>query len=241
MSTDPRADVTSRAADAPRHGHRFLLLGRKTIFSYHLALYHVPVHAFQMITLFGLADELRALYLKDLAEHEREQVYYALFSEGHWPLKEIVDGTRRSLPVELERVTVDEQGNRTFTTILPATDATCRKEDVLHYQPLDATGYPDYLTLLSFGQGDEVHLAHQLAASPNWDEVVTTVEPQGFGPADLRPAGTVTIPSIKDAHGVVGKSPLVTGGKYQGRIDGRTVNFTAGRQGWWNNTSLNAK
>ena len=235
-------DVLSMSdADAPRHGHRFLLIGTETIFAYHLGLYHVPVHAFQMINKFGLDESLRKKYLNDLADHEDQQVYYSLFSEGHWPLQEIVDGTRHSLPVELERVTVDSTGNRTFTKILDETTATCRKQDVVHYRPLDATEYPDHLTYLAFGQGSEVHLAHQLAAPPNWDEVITTTQPAGFQQSDLDHATPVTIPAIKDPKGVVKTSPLVKGKPYDGLIGTREVTFTAGRQGWWNHTSLNTK
>ncbi|MFJ1707071.1 hypothetical protein [Kitasatospora sp. NPDC088346] len=238
MSIHPLPDTVSATAD--RHGHRFLLIGRRNVFSYHLGLYHVPIHAFQMITRFGLPDGLRETYLTDLAAHEDQQVYYSLFTEGHWPLQDIVDGSRTSLPVELERVTVDAQGNRTFTPLLPVTDATCRKEDVVHYRPLEAdAGYPDYVTALSFGQGDEVHLAHRLAGAPNWDEVITTVDPRGFQPGDLAPAATVTVPTVKDPHGAAPKSPLTTGTGYEGKIGDRTVTFTAGRQGWWNHTSLN--
>lgn len=232
--------VSSTAAD--KHGHRFLLIGKKTIFSYHLGLYYVPIHAFQMITRFGPTDRLRSTYLDDLAAHENQQVYYSLFTEGHWPLSEIVDGTRTSLPVELERVTVDAAGNRTFTTILPTVEVTCRKEDVVHYEPLDAgAAYPDFVTALSFGQGDEIHLAHRLAGAPNWDEVITTVNPDGFQPADLAPARTLTIPTVKDPHGAAPRSPLTPGTRYEAKIDSRTVSFTVGRQGWWNNTSLNKK
>ncbi|WP_354637408.1 hypothetical protein [Kitasatospora camelliae] len=233
-------DVTSAAdTDAPRHGHRFLLIGTGTVFAYHLALYFVPIHAFQMINKFGLDPHLRQTYLDDLAQHQDQQVYYSLFTEGHWPLQEIVDGTRTSLPVELERVTVDSAGKRTFTKILDETTATCRKEDVVHYQPLDATGYPDYLTYLAFGQGPEVHLAHQLAAPKNWDEVITTTQPSGFVQSDLDHATAVTIPSIKDPKNVVDTSPLTKGQSYEGQIGSRKVTFTVGRQGWWNNTSLN--
>ncbi|MFI6582690.1 hypothetical protein [Embleya sp. NPDC050493] len=229
----------SDADAAPRHGHRFLLIGTDTVFAYHLALYHVPIHAFQMINKFGLDGGLRKKYLDDLANHEDQRVYYSLFSEGDWPLQEIVDGTRDSLPVELERVTVDSAGNRTFTKILDETTATCRKQDVVHYKPLNATDYPDHLTCLAFGQGSEVHLAHQLAASPNWDEVITTTRPAGFQQSDLDHATAVTIPSIKDPKGVVTTSPLVKGKPYEGLIGTREVTFTAGRQGWWNHTSLN--
>ncbi|MEU9047689.1 MULTISPECIES: hypothetical protein [unclassified Kitasatospora] len=125
MTTEHRPDTVSATAD--KLGHRFLLIGKKTIFSYHLGLHHVPIHAFQMITRFGLSDGLRAKYLTDLDAHKDQQVYYSLSTEGHWPLQDIVDGKRTSLPVELERVTVDAQGNRTFTPLLPAVDSTCRK------------------------------------------------------------------------------------------------------------------
>ncbi|WP_093797716.1 hypothetical protein [Streptomyces sp. Wb2n-11] len=166
-------------------------------------------------------------------------MHYSLFSEGHWPLKEIVDGTRTSLPVELERVNVYTNGNRTFTTLLAATTATCRAEDVAHYQSLAATTYPDYLTCPAFGEGDEVHFAHQFAAPKNWDEVITTTQPQSFQQTDLTHAKAVTIPAIKDSKGVLDKSLLTTGQKYEGTIDSRKVSFTAGRQGWRNHTSLN--
>ncbi|OON71929.1 hypothetical protein [Streptomyces tsukubensis] len=236
------SDVISLSdADVPRHGHRFLLIGTDTIFVYHLALYHVAVHAFQMITKFGLDEGVRKKYLDDLSNHEDQQVYYSLFSEGHWPLKEIVDGTRDSLPVELERVTVDSGGNRTFTKIVDETTATCRKQDVVHYRPLDATDYPDSLTCLAFGAGFEIHLAHQLAASPNWDEVITTAQPTGFQQSDLDHAAAVTVPAVKDPKGVVTTSPLEKGKPYKGLIETREVTFTAGRQGWWNHTSLNDK
>ncbi|ROR33866.1 hypothetical protein [Kitasatospora cineracea] len=238
MSTAPLADTVS----ADRHGHRFLLIGKTTIFSYHLGLYYVPIHAFQLITRFGLPDTLRETYLADLAAHENQQVYYSLFSEGHWPLSEIVEGTRTSLPVELERVTVDAEGKRKFTPLLDAVDAGCHKDDVVHYRPLDPdAGYPDFVTELVFGRGDEVHLAHALAGAPNWDEVITTVDPRGFQPADLAPAATLTVPSLKDPHAAAPKSPLTPGTRYEGRIGDRPVSFTAGRQGWWNNTSLNKK
>jgi hypothetical protein len=239
--TTPEAPLTADTTREDRHGHRFLLIGEKKIFAYHLGLYYVPVHAYQMITSFGLADSLRTLYLEDLDQHRDQRVYYSLFSEGHWPLTEITEGTRDKLPVELERVTVDAQGNRTFTKLLDATDATCRKEDVVYFQPLDAKTYPERLTYLAFGRDLEVHLAHQLAAPKNWDEVITVTSHQGFRPADLDRAAAVVIPTIMDPHGPVAQSPLTTGQRYEGALDGRKVAFTAGRQGWWNNTSLNDK
>lgn len=53
---------------------------------------------------------------------------------------------------------------------------------------------------------------------------------------------TLVIDSIQDAHDKLIESPLKKGQQYQGRIDGTgaTIDFTVGRQGWWNHTSLNS-
>ncbi|MEU1509815.1 hypothetical protein [Kitasatospora sp. NPDC005748] len=75
----------------------------------------------------------------------------------------------------------------------------------------------------------------------DWDEVITTVRPGGFQQSDLDHPAAVTIPTVDDPKGVVEQSPLSQGRSYEGRIGSRPVTFTAGRQGWWNHTSLNAQ
>ncbi|WP_243274253.1 hypothetical protein SALCHL_000214 [Streptomyces albus subsp. chlorinus] len=100
---------------------------------------------------------------------------------------------------------------------------------------------PTHLTCLLFGEGDEAHLAHQLAKKPNGDGVLTLTEPRGITPALLSEVSDITIESIEDPHGVVTQSPVKKGQRYEARAGGTgaPVGFRAGRQGWWNHTSLN--
>ncbi|MEU2608772.1 hypothetical protein [Streptomyces albus] len=241
MSTDTQHDAAPDSG--PLHGlHRFLLIGKKRIFSYHLALYNVPAHAFQAIVTLGLDETVRDAYLADLEQHKNDRVFYSLFSPDHFPLEDLKQG--KTFKVQLERVIVKPDGSRQFQKMLNGqqTDAVCRPEDVRYFRKLGGLPYPTYLTYLLFGEGDEVHLAHQLAEKPNWDEVITATEPQNIDPALLSKIPDVTIESIRDPHGVVPDSPLKNGQKYDAKADGAAtpISFKAGRQGWWNHTSLNA-
>ncbi|QRX89950.1 hypothetical protein [Streptomyces noursei] len=245
----PQQDPRHHAHD-PHGYHRFLLIGKETVFAYHLALYHQPAHAYQMIATIHLADEVRTAYLEDLAENQDSRVFYSLYSPEHFPLSDIPNGNKPSFDVQLERVVVDENGNRDFQKMLDGrtTKAHCAPQDVRHFRQLGGLDYPDNLTYLLFGQGDETHLAHQLAQHPNWDEVITITDPLGelldIGQTVMDQVPAITVLGIDDPHGVVAASPLTTGEVYKAQITGASgaadeMNFRAGRQGWWNHTSLN--
>lgn len=241
MSMDMEGEAGT--GEGALHGlHRFLLIGKKRIFSYHLALYNVEAHAFQAVVTLGLADAVREAYLADLAHHEQERVFYGLFSPDHFPLADLKQG--KTFKVQLERVVVKPDGSREFQKMLDGqqTDAVCRPEDVRYFRKLEDPDYPAYLTYLLFGEGDEVHIAHRLARQPNWDDVDTVTDPRGIDPALLGGVPEFTIDSIADPHGVVADSPLVTGHTYDAKVGatGAPISFTAGRQGWWNNTTLNS-
>ncbi|MFI9048169.1 hypothetical protein [Streptomyces sp. NPDC053427] len=239
MTTTPEADHT----DGHEHIHRFLLLGKKKLFFYHLALYNPQSgHDYQAVFTFTIKDngELRDMYLKDLAQHENERVYYSLRCPHHFELPELRKG--KTFKVHLERVVVDKAGKRTFQQMTTGeTTVECKKEDVLSFRKLGDLPYPEYLTYLIFGEGDEIHLAHQLAARPNWDEAVTITPSKAIPPETLKKVPTLVIDAIQDAHGKLEESPLKKGQQYQGKIKGNgdTADFTVGRQGWWNHTSLN--
>jgi hypothetical protein len=224
------------------HGlHRFLLIGRRRIFSYHLALYNVEAHAFQAIVTLDLADAVRDAYLADLEENQDKRVFYSLFSPEHFPLADLKKG--KTFDVRLERVVVRPDGSREFQKMLDGqqTSAVCRPEDVRYFRKLGGLEYPRYLTYLLFGEGDEVHIAHELAKKPNWDEVVTVTDTQNIDPGIMAKVPDITVESIADPHGVVEESPLKKGRRYDAKVDGAgaSISFKAGRQGWWNHTSLN--
>ncbi|UNZ21178.1 hypothetical protein [Streptomyces sp. 891-h] len=240
MSTDTKHGAGSHGA--PHGLHRFLLIGKKKIFSYHLALYNVEAHAFQAIVTLSLADAVREAYLADLEKNKDKRVFYSLFSPDNFPLTDLKRG--KTFKVQLERVIVKPDGSREFQKMLNGqpTEASCSPEDVRYFRKLGGLKYPAHLTYLLFGEDDEVHIAHQLAKKPNWDEVITLAEPRGIDPSFLSKVPDITVEAIEDPHGVVTESPLKKGQRYEAKINGvgTSIKFRAGRQGWWNHTSLNS-
>ncbi|MGP8296505.1 hypothetical protein ACTPOK_00730 [Streptomyces inhibens] len=229
---------------AHEHIHRFLVMGKKKLFFYHLALFNEQSgHNYQAVFTFTIKDngELREMYLKDLAQHENERVFYSLRCPHHFELPELQHG--KEFRVHLERVIVQPNGERKFEQMTTAeTTVECKKEDVISFRKLGNLPYPEYLTYLIFGEGDEIHIAHQIAARPNWDEAITITTKQSIDAATLKKVPTLIIDSIQDAHDKLIESPLKKGQQYQGKINGTgtTIDFTVGRQAWWNHTSLNS-
>ncbi|MYT32594.1 MULTISPECIES: hypothetical protein [unclassified Streptomyces] len=236
---------------SPKHGghehiHRFLILGKEKLFFYHLSLYNPDLgHHYQAVFTFEIeGDDLKKMYLEDLKKNEDKRVFYALRCPHHFELPELKNG--KEFRVYLERVVVQNDGSRKFEQMTPTeapVPVTCRPQDVLYFRDMAdrPLPYPQRLTYLAFGAGKEVHLAHQLAERPNWDEVITVTTKQSIDDATLKQVPPVVIDSINDPHGVIKESLLKKDQQYQGKISAgnQTVDFIVGRQGWWNHTSLN--
>ncbi len=111
-----------------------------------------------------------------------------------------------------------------------------------------ATGYPPHFNGLLFGTTSETYLAHKLAKADHWDEAIT-VTGLATEQATLDTVTLVTVPELRDKlqEGVPlnqQKSPFTENTTYKGTLtpNGDTsiqIAFTAGKQRWWNSTSLN--
>jgi hypothetical protein len=244
--------TNASAHDEHQYHHRFLILGRKKLFFYHLALYNPNSgHDYQAVIELDIEDtgQLRDAYLADLEQHQNERVFYALSCPQHFELPELKTG--KTFPVILERVVVNAAGDQREFQQIPVQGSTatinvhCRGEgagQVFSFRRLSAdVPYPEDLTYLAFGADDEIHIAHFLARPKNFDEVVTVSASQPIDPAMLHRVPTLVIEGVPDPHGPVNPSPLIKGDDYVGLLDGNgdKVAFTVGRQGWWNFTSLN--
>jgi hypothetical protein len=238
-------------SQAPEFHHRFLILGRKKLFFYHLALYNPNSgHNYQAVIELDIQDQgqLRATYLADLEQHLDQRVFYSLSCPVHFELPELKAG--KTFPVILERVVVNAEGDKREFQQIPIEGSTatvnvhCRGEaagQVFSFRKLSDIPYPDKLTYLAFGAGDEIHIAHYLARPKNFDEAVTIHTSSPIDPALLHSVPTLIIDTIDDPHGPINPSPLVTGHEYVGLLDGNgdKLSFKVGRQAWWNFTTLN--
>lgn len=230
----------------PLHAvHRFILLGRAHLFAYHLALFQIPAHQYQAVLETDLGEPAWGTYLTDLDTPKDPALTYfhACRTLEHFPLPDLQTGALRGFPVQVERVEVDAAGTRRFVPLAGAVaDLRVRDGGVRHFRPTGGP-YPEHQTYLLFGRDQEVYLAHQLARRPHWDEVVEVVGLGHLGQATLDRVPTVTT-RLPDPHHRLPTSPLRPGTAYPAELarpDGGTepLEFTVGKQRWWNHTTLN--
>jgi hypothetical protein len=239
--------------------HRFILLGRKTFFAYHLGLFFVPPHAFQMILKVDLGAPAADAYLTDLATGvpEGKKRFYSLKTQPpFFPLSDIHNGTRHSFDAVVERVLMDTAtAGRTFTPLKGAdgndviTTVTIRTGGERYFSPIGVTDYPEHCTGLLFGTPEETYLAHRLAKADHWDEVLAVDHVTPPVSADgLDSVPVVTVPALPDTLSgdlTQQHSPFTEGTEYKGQTSlhpgdpAQTLTFTAGAQQWWNSTTLN--
>ncbi|MEU4796729.1 hypothetical protein [Streptomyces sp. NPDC023327] len=244
--------TTPHYADGPhQHIHRFALLGRDKLFLHHLSLYkQTSGHQYQAVLAPSFQEELRKKYLESLDGNKDKRVFHTVKVTKHFPLPELNREEGKTFHVTLERVTVQDNGEREFVTILATpTEVVCKKKDVLYFKQLhlDRPPYPENLTYLIFGHGKEIHLSHKLAMHENWDEALTVTLAKSnemFRTSQTFLLENLTIEKMKDPKKKVTQSPLKPGQEYRGALNGiggfnTSFTFVVGRQAWWNHTTLN--
>ncbi|MFE4971362.1 hypothetical protein ACFRAR_04505 [Kitasatospora sp. NPDC056651] len=246
--------------DSPSGAHRFILLGQTDLVAYHLALFHVPAHAFQVVLTIDFTDEAaRTAYLDDLKAPipPGKKRYHSLAAdpEDPFPLTDIESGKRTSFKALVERVWVDvATGDRKFEGLKdsknPVTTVRILPSGMRYFAPIGDTPYPPHFTGLVFGTTKETFLAHKLAKPDHWDEVLQVTTTPSLTQDILDKVPQVTVPSVRDTlvDGVPLNeqiSPFTENTAYQGKLTPRAggtatdVSLTVGVQLWWNSTSLN--
>ncbi len=224
--------------------HSFLLAGRKTIHGYHLAMFGMAEHRYQVLVKYNLPTDVIDTYLTDAEAHPES--FYAIRNTEPMLLPPLGDGTLTEYPARLDRVTQTGNGeDRVFEQI--KTGFTARIKEVLNFRRFSAEEFPPHVTYLIYGEGDEAHIAHRLVARPHYEQIITLRQvPEGVTQDDLAHALEVTIPSVADAgHG---GAPWSTRPLPDSTYDavlhrGKSalpITLALGAERWWNITTLNA-
>ena len=185
--------------------HGMLLFGEGALYLSHLPMFENP-HNFQVILEVAFDDAAAAAFLADRAADGADLYTFVpvdfpitdLDPEGDGPVRTSIDGTifRGHF----------ERGGQELT---PATAGISR---VVRFAELDvqaAHATDRELTYLCFGQAGQLHLAHQITARPDFDQILTV---------DVVP-GTVRDPAGRPVgQDVTGDFPRAV----PVRIDGRT-------------------
>jgi hypothetical protein len=235
-----------------RHGHEheeesvhsFLLAGRETIHGYHLAMFGMAEHRYQVLVRYNLPGEVIDTYLADRASHPAS--FYAVRNTVPMLLPPLGDGTLTEYPARLDRVT--QTGNGEDRIFEPIKDGfTARVGDVLHFRKFSQEDFPPYLVYLIYGAGEEAHIAHRLVDRPHFEQIIDLRQvPDGITQQELSQGLEVTIPAVPD-NGHAG-APWTTrplpDTEYRAILnrngDSEPITLALGEERWWNITTLNA-
>ncbi|MCU7820783.1 hypothetical protein [Kitasatospora sp. DSM 101779] len=225
--------------------HSFILAGRDTVFGYHLAMFGMAEHRYQVVLEYRLPTDIVDIYLKDRADHPES--WHAVRNTEDMVLPPIGDGTVSEYPARLDRVT--QTGNGEDRVWEPISGGfTARIERVLTFRRFSEEDFPAHLTYLIYGRGDEAHIAHRLVKRPHYEQIVTLQRvPEGVTQDDLARAVELSVPGVPDGgHGglpwTTRPLPDRTYPALLHRDPARPtpITLTLGDERWWNITTLNA-
>ena len=193
--------------------HAFVMAGHKTLFLCHLTMLHMEEHEFEFVLRATLTPEATKLWQADQRQHPDETYFLGNVEDDPMSIPELATGSRTSfrasiwagIPVKHHYKVWPWKHVKPIVADTPVT-----VERVVAYRHFDLQqNYPDSLTYLLFGAGDEAHLYHYQTREPDFDEVVTLASAPDWLPAQLLEAGVhVNLPDLR-ATPVYCSSPLL--------------------------------
>ncbi|MFF4950861.1 hypothetical protein ACWC2K_26070 [Streptomyces chattanoogensis] len=225
--------------------HSFILAGRQVIHGYHLAMFGMAEHAYQVVLKYDLPTEIVETYLQDRADHPHS--WHAVRNTVDMVLPPIGDGSVTEYPARLDRVTQTGNGEDRVWEPLSG-EFTARVKQVLNFRPFSQEDFPPHLTYLIYGEGSEAHIAHRLVKRPHFEQIITLEQvPDGVTQADLASAPEITIPSVPDnGHdGLPWTTRPLPERSYDALLHRETgkpvpIRLDLASERWWNITTLNA-
>jgi hypothetical protein len=143
--------------------HGMLLMGNETIYASHLPMFHTP-HDYQIILKLKFDAEGNQKYLEDKKSHLDELIY--TIEPEVFVLPEMVNKTKK-FKGKVYRGHFERGG------VMIAQDVSVVIEQIIYFKHFIADEKkPDHLKYILFGNDKEQFLAHQISASPDFDEVL---------------------------------------------------------------------
>ena len=193
--------------------HAFVMAGRKTLFLWHLTMLHMEEHEFELVLRASLTPEAKKAWEADRRQHPDETYFLGNVESDLMTVPELATGARTSftasiwagIPVKHSYKEWPWKGIKPIVADTPLT-----VERVVAFRHFDLQqNYPESLTYLLFGSGDEAHMGHYQTREPDFDEVVTLAIAPPWLPEPLLEAGVhVNLPEFP-ATPVYCSSPLL--------------------------------
>jgi hypothetical protein len=173
--------------------HAFAMAGRKTLFLWHLTMLHMEEHEFELVLRASLTPEATEALEADRRLHPDETYFLGNVESDKLAVPELATGARTSFTASIWAGIPVKHHYRTWPwkDVEPiVADTPVAVERVVAFRHFDLQqNYPDSLTYLLFGAGDEAHMGHYQTREPDFDEVVTLAVAPPWLPPQLLEAG----------------------------------------------------
>lgn len=224
-------------ADTP-NTHGMFMLGTTTLFLCHMPMFGKEDHFYQLTLQARLDSGSMATYLKDKAQNP--QAAYNLINLGinQFILPDLVTGRIRSYPATIFRGYSNDSGGTPGPEIVNS--ATVTVERIVYFRPFNQNiPRPANLTYVLFGDGDEAHLDHYIAADPDFQHLLTLpAAPAWLPQTQLRSGVAIT---FAQASTPIGCAPPINAGTYPVLFQGiktAAVSIQVGDTVWYSTGNM---
>jgi hypothetical protein len=168
------------------------MLGTKSLFPWHLTMLRMEEHAFEFVLRARLDAGAEKRWLADRSQHPDETYFLGNVETDVMTIPGLAIGARTSftasiwagIPVEHQYCSWPWEG---IKPVVANTKLTVERVAYRHFDFQE--NYPENLTYLLFGDGDEAHLGHVQTRQPDFDEVISLAAAPTWLPPDLLQAG----------------------------------------------------
>jgi hypothetical protein len=181
--------------------HAFAMLGTDTLFLCHLTMFHMEGHMYQFVVEATLPDEAMQKYRAERRRNPLDTYFLGNSPQDLMTVPQLHGGTRSSFVADVFRglpnlPVYEDWPWRHETPVLANITVTIRR--VVYFRPFVFNiDYPQTLTYLIFGAGDEAHMTNYQSRDPEFDHILSLAEVPGWVPAaELRSGILIDIPGI---------------------------------------------
>jgi hypothetical protein len=203
--------MDGREIDIAPGQHAFVMLGERTLFLCHLTMFHDEEHRFQLVLRATLPDYAMQAYLEDRRRNP-DQTYFLGNSPGDLiTVQSLQIGQRigfiadvfRGIPIRRDYPEWPWKTEEPLIAQVPL-----QIDRIVYARHFDfGLGYPEKLTYVVFGSGDEAHLTHYQVKEPDFDHVLSLAGAPGWLPPLALEAG-VHVNFVDRPHAVPCANPL---------------------------------
>lgn len=224
---DPDPKKPDTIANPPDR-HAFVTLGTKTIFLCHLTMYGMEEHMYQLVIEASLPDWADEKYRAERLAHPEDTYFLGNSPRDLLTVPELNSRARtwfiadvfRGIPNKAHYAEWPWEG---MTPVIANVRVAVKR--IVHYRPFALNmAYPETLTYLMFGAGDEAHMTNWQTKEPDFDHVLSLAAvPTWAAERELEAGIVIDIPDIPrtpTAGEVRCSNPLSAGSNCQVRYRG---------------------